>query len=134
MVIVDSTVWIDWLRNRRTIETTWLSASLSSVRIGLTDLILCEVLQGVANESVAKQVERELSSFEVFRSGGERLALTAAGNYRMLRARGLTVRKTVDCLIATFCMEGDYSLLHNDRDFNAFEQHLGLRVIHPPVN
>ncbi len=131
MVIVDTTVWIDYLQGIRNPETDWLEADLDRQRLGLTDVILCEVLQGVRDEAIAASVERQLLKLEVFQTGGVDLARDAAKNYRTLRARGHTVRKTIDCLIATFCLRGQHSLLHRDRDFDAFERFLDLSVIHP---
>jgi hypothetical protein len=77
------------------------------------------------------RVRRDLSKFEVFETGGEALAVASAQNYRSLRSRGDTIRKTIDCLIATFCLTEGHSLLHRDHDFDPFEKHLGLRVVHP---
>jgi len=131
MVIVDTTVWIDYLRGISNAQTSWLEREIDSQRVGLTDLILCEVLQGVRDDAVFSQFWRDLASFQVFQSGGIDLAVAAARNYRFLRARGHTVRKTIDCLIATFCLEERHQLLHRDHDFDPFEDHLGLRVIHP---
>ena len=99
-------------------------------RLGLTDIILCEVLQGVHDDSAAADVERRLRKLEVFETGGVESASEAARNYRVLRARGHTVRKTIDCLIATFCIRSGHSLLHRDRDFDPFETYLELSVIH----
>ena len=131
MVIVDTTVWVDYLQGAENPETEWLNTELDRQRLGLTDIILCEVLQGVRDDVVAKEVERRLLNLEVFDTGGVALAREAARNYRALRSRGHTVRKTIDCLIATFCLRGQHSLLHRDRDFDAFEQFLELSVIHP---
>ena len=131
MVIIDTTVWIDYLHGITDPETDWVHAELDRRRLGLTDVILCEVLEGVRNESVAKDVERQLLKLEVLETGGIDLAKDAAQNYRMLRARGHTVRKTIDCLIATFCIREQHSLLHRDRDFDPFERFLALSVIHP---
>ena len=131
MVIVDTTVWIDYLHGVRNPETDWLDARLERQRLGLTDVILCEVLQGVRDDAAAAAVERQLLKLEVFDAGGVDIATAAARNYRILRSRGHTVRKTIDCLIATFCLEKDHSLLHRDRDFDPFENLLGLSVIHP---
>ena len=131
MIIVDSTVWIAYLREDTTPQTVWLDANLTQQRIGLTDLILCEVLQGISTESQFAAVKRELLRFEVFPMGGIDLAIATARNYRILRRKGLTVRRTIDCLIATFCLQQGHRLLHDDRDFNPFEQHLGLQVLHP---
>jgi predicted nucleic acid-binding protein len=98
--------------------------------IGLIDIILCEVLQGVRTDAQFRRVRSDLMEFDVFDSGGVALAVASAENYRNLRARGFTIRKTIDCLIATFCIEEGHALLHHDRDFDPFEEHLGLRVIH----
>jgi len=131
VVIVDTTVWVDYFHGVDNSETQWLDTELDRERIGLTDIILCEVLQGVRDDVVAKAVERSLLKLEVFELGGIALAREAAHNYRALRSRGYTVRKTIDCLIATFCLRGDHSLLHRDRDFDPFEKFLALSVIHP---
>ncbi|MBI5565681.1 MAG: PIN domain nuclease [Chloroflexi bacterium] len=131
MVIVDTTVWIDYLNGFDTPYTVWLDAELARRRLGLTDLILCEVLQGLPDERQAKAVRRELARFAIFETGGIDLSIAAARNYRLLRSKGYTIRKTIDCLIATFCLRDGHTLLHNDRDFDPFERKLGLRVIHP---
>jgi predicted nucleic acid-binding protein len=131
MTIVDTTVWIDYLGGRSNPETEWLDRELTEQRFGLTDIILCEILQGIREDATFRQVQRELFNFEIFPTGGVELAVASAKNYRTLRSRGTTVRKTIDYLIATFCLTEGYSLLHRDRDFGAFERHLGLRVIHP---
>jgi predicted nucleic acid-binding protein len=131
VTIVDSTVWIDYFRGRETAQTDWLDAHAATDPIGLTDLILCEVLQGVRDERLLPKLEKDLSAFKLFDAGGAMVALAAAANYRALRRRGRTVRGTIDCLIATFCMLNGHALLHDDRDYDAFEQELGLAVIHP---
>ena len=131
MVIVDTTVWVDYLRGTQTPQTDWLEVEVERQRTGLTDLNLCEVLQGIRNDRHLTRVRRELLTFEIFTTGGIELATEAARNYRKLRTRGYTVRKTIDCLIATFCLINGHALLHNDRDFVPFEQVLGLSVIHP---
>jgi len=130
MVIVDTTVWVDYFRGVRTPQTMWLNSELEHQRLGITDLILCEVLQGIRDDQQFSAVRRELLKLEVFTMGGIELALAAAQNYRKLRARGYTVRRTIDCLIATFCLLHDHALLHNDRDFEPFERVFGLRVLH----
>ena len=131
MVIVDSTVWVDYFNGRQNPETDWLDVRLDQERLGLTTIILAEVLQGVRDESRAAQVEKELLKLEVFEATSIALAVQAARNYRLLRGRGRTVRKTIDVLIATFCLQAGHSLLHRDRDFDPFEDLLGLLVIHP---
>jgi predicted nucleic acid-binding protein len=131
MVIVDTTIWIDYLRGLRNPETDYFDREVGRQRFGLTDLILCETLQGIRDEKAFKRVLRDLRKFQVFETGGEELAVLAARNFRRLRRRGHTVRKTIGCLIATFCLRHGHSLLHRDRDFDPFEQVLGLSVIHP---
>jgi predicted nucleic acid-binding protein len=131
MILIDTTVWIDYFNGIQTPQTDWLDAEVEKQRLGLTDVILCEILQGVQNEELATETQRELMKFEVMAMGGIDLAVVAAQNYRKLRSKGRTVRKTIDCLIASFCLMHGHSLLHNDRDFDPFEEILGLRVIHP---
>jgi predicted nucleic acid-binding protein len=131
MVIVDTTVRIDYLRGTETAETLWLDRELTRQRLGIIDLILCEVLQGIRGDALFGEVRDELLAFHVFETGSKNLAIASALNYRVLREQGYTVRRTIDCLIATFCLQVGHELLHRDRDFDAFEKALGLRVIHP---
>ena len=131
MVIVDTTVWVDYLNDVATPETDWLDEQTARQRLGLLDLTVCEVLQGLSTDRDAARVLRHLRRFEIFETGGTELAVDAARHYRWLRARGRTVRKTIDCLIASFCLRERHSLLHSDRDFDAFEQLLELAVVHP---
>ncbi len=130
MVIVDTTVWIDYLRGTENAETHWLDRELQRQRLGLTDLILCEVLQGIREQNSFARVRADLLRFQVFQTGGSELAIAAAQNYRALRQQGYTVQKTIDCLIATFCLQFRHELLHRDRDFDCFEKILGLQVLH----
>lgn len=133
MIVVDTTVWVDYLNNVATLETDWLDRQLARQPFALLDLMVCEILQGLSTHEEAARVLRDLRGFEIFETGGVELAVAAARNYRALRARGRTVRKTIDCLIATFCLRGGHSLLHCDRDFDPFEQLLGLSVVHPGI-
>lgn len=130
MVIVDSTVWVDYFNGQHNPETEWLDLELDRERLGLTTIILTEVLQGIRDERRAADVEKALLEFEVFEAATAELAVDAARNYRTLRGRGKTVRKTIDVLIATFCLREGHSLLHRDRDFDPFEDLLGLSVVH----
>lgn len=130
MVIVDTTVWIDYFRGTTTSQTEWLEGELNRRRLGLTDLILGEILQGVPDERRAAQTLAALQKFEIFPMGGTELAIAAARNYRFLRSRGRAVRKIVDCLIASFCILNGHGLLHSDRDYAPFEEFLGLKVVH----
>ncbi|HEX8815209.1 MAG TPA: PIN domain nuclease [Terriglobales bacterium] len=131
MVIIDATVWIDYLRGEDNAATGWLERQLTLQRLGLTDLTLREVLQGIRYEGEFSSVRDDLLRFHLFSTGGAELAVAAARNYRDLRKRGHTVRKTIDCIVATFCIEAGHKLLHRDRDFDPFERVLGLHVIHP---
>jgi hypothetical protein len=131
VVVVDTTVWVDYFRGVANPETDWVHAELERQRLGLTDLILCEVLQGVRDDVAAKAVERELRKLQVFDMCGVELARDAARNYRTLRSRGHTVRKTIGCVIATFCIREQYSLIHRDKDYDPFEKVLELSVLHP---
>ena len=131
MVIVDSSVWIDYFRGLENSHTLWLDSQFERRRLGLTDLNLCEVLQGVRDEREFAAARAELLQFEVFATGGLVVALHAAENFRRLRSRGLSIRNLVDCWIATFCIREGHELLHRDRDFDPFERELGLRVVKP---
>lgn len=132
MIVVDSSVWIDALRGNPTPQVRRLTAGIKAgddIIIG--DLILCEVLQGVASERQARRVERDMRRFDVVAIVDAGLAVDAAANYRRLRHKGVTIRKTIDLLIGTFCIRHRHELLHSDRDYDAMEQHLGLRVLRP---
>lgn len=134
MTIVDTSIWIDYLNDRISRPTVWLDQRLSLPDVGLTDSILMEVLQGVREDTVFRSTHDALLGFPVFDTGGHELAIVSAEHFRWLRKRGITIRSTVDCVIATFCIREGYSLLHNDRDFDAFEKHFGLRVIDPEAD
>jgi predicted nucleic acid-binding protein len=131
MVIVDSTVWVDYLNGVSTPEVWWFEREAAHQRLGLLDLMVFEILQGLSTDAEATRIARHLRRFEVFETGGVHLAEATARNYRVLRGHGRTVRKTVDCLIATFCLEQSHALLHCDRDFDPFEEFLELQVVHP---
>lgn len=129
MWIVDSSVWIDYFGGRSTLQTDLLHDALGWRSIGLGDIILCEVLQGYRRQHDFEIARQALLRFPVYTIGGTDIALKSAQNYRTLRRRGITVRKTIDCLIATFVSEHGFSLLHSDRDFDPFETFLGLSVV-----
>jgi len=129
MVIVDSSVWVDYLNNVSNEQTEWLESAIGKVSIGLTSLILCEVLQGIRNDRQFRETLEHLLRFPVFEGFRTELAVASAQHFRTLQQRGLTVRKTADCIIAAFCIGGGHELLHRDRDFDAFATHLGLRVV-----
>jgi len=128
VILVDSSVWIDLLNNVVTEPVRRLRALLPTTPLLIGDLILCEVLQGFRIEAQARLVERSLSRFEAVSLIDPELAVKAAANYRFLRRRGITVRKTIDVIIATYCIERGHSLLHSDRDFAPMERLLGLQA------
>ena len=131
MVIVDSSVWIDYLNDKLNSHTAWLENALGVREVGLTSMILCEVLQGIHHERRFQETRAQLLTLPVFEGLGPDLAVASAQNFQALQRLGFTVRKTIDCLIATFCIVAGHDLLHHDRDFDAFERHLGLSVIDP---
>jgi predicted nucleic acid-binding protein len=128
MIVVDSSVWIDYFNGRPTAQADALDR-LGQERLVIGDLIMAEVLQGFAAESDFRRAERIFAAFEFRRMLGREIAIAAARNHRALRARGVTPRNTIDTIIATFCIAGGHDLLHRDRDFDPFERHLGLRVL-----
>jgi hypothetical protein len=130
MIVVDSSVWIDYFNGRRTAEAEALDR-LADTRMMIGDLILAEVLQGFTSTRELRHAEAIFASLEFRSMVGREIALASARNYRILRARGFTIRSTIDVLIATFCIEEGHELLHSDRDFDKFERHLGLRVVQP---
>ena len=129
MILVDSSVWIDYFRGTITAETERLDILLGTEPLAIGDLILTEVLQGFSSERDFQEARRMLTSLTVVELGGQDIAIQAAQNFRALRKLGVTVRKTIDTVIATRCIESGYDLLHNDRDFDPFARHLGLRVV-----
>ena len=129
MILVDSSVWIDYLRGTASPQAENLDALLGTVPLAIGDLILTEVLQGCASDREFNAVKRTLSTLHTVNLGGLELAIEAAKNFRKLRALGFTVRKTIDTVIATRCIMDGLELLHSDRDFDPFEKHLGLRCV-----
>ncbi len=128
MILVDSSVWIDYFRSADTPQVALLDSYLGSSRLAVGDLIAAEVLQGVHDAREFKLVKKTLDAFVHIDLVGYELAVKAAENYRSLRNHGVTVRKTIDTLIATCCIENGLTLLHADHDFEPFAQHLGLKV------
>ena len=128
MILVDSSVWIDYFRGAQTPQVDLLDGMFGRTCLAVGDLIVAQVLQGVRDEREFKLVRKTLDAFAQIDLAGHDIAVKAARNVRALRARGITVRKTIDSIIATRCIEDGLTLLHNDRDFIAFHTHLGLRV------
>jgi predicted nucleic acid-binding protein len=131
MVIVDTSVSSDYFAGVFNPETEWRDAHTGRQVSAIADLILCEILQDAATDSEFEILYRAMTKPEIFQTGGQKLAIASAENYRILRKKGFTSRKTIDCWIATFCMREGHAILHRDRDYAAFETVLGLLVVHP---
>ena len=129
MILVDSSVWIDYFNGKTTANTDWLDLALGKEPIIMGDLILIEVLQGFQSDADFKTARKMLLSFPFWEMVGEELAIKSALNYRLLRKYGVTVRKTIDIMIGTFCIHHRFSLLHDDRDFDSMEKYLNLQTI-----
>jgi len=129
MILVDSSVWIDYFNGHKTAQADWLDSSLGNTPIIMGDLILTEVLQGFQSDKDFKIARDLLSSIPFMSMGGQVLAIESAMNYRYLRKKGVTVRKTIDVIIGTFCIHHQLALLHDDRDFDPMVAFLGLEVI-----
>lgn len=128
MILADTSVWVDLFRGEATPPVQRLAWHLDQEAVLIGDLILAEVLQGFASDLHFQRARVLLAPLPTIEIGGEKTALQAARNYRALRSRGITVRGTIDTLIATRCIEDGLTLLHSDRDFEPFEEHLGLRT------
>jgi predicted nucleic acid-binding protein len=126
MILVDSSVWIDYFKNTQTQQVELLDSAFGRRRIAIGDLIAAEVLQGVRDHKEYNFVKKTFSAYDQVELVGFDIALKAAKNYRFLRSKGITIRKTIDTLIATKCIEEGIALLHDDLDFPPFAKHLGL--------
>ena len=131
MLVVDSTVWVDYFNGVKNQQTDYLYQIADKTPILIGDLILAEVLQGFREDTDFESARRIFSKFLQVEMVNRDLAVQSARNYRLLRRKGITVRKMIDTLIATYCIENEHDLLHNDSDFDGYEKHLGLGVIHP---
>jgi predicted nucleic acid-binding protein len=129
MIVVDSSVLIHFLNNYATPAVNCLHRLARQEKLLVGDIVLCEVLMGARSDLHARKLERELQQFTSVRMLDRRVATAAADNYRRLRSLGITIYKTVDLLIGTFCIVHGHTLLHADRDFDAMELHLGLKVV-----
>jgi hypothetical protein len=119
-VLVDTSVWIDFFRGRPTAEVSRFKELVGTEEVVIGDLILAEILQGVRDKEDLIEVEAALDAFQVVSLAGEEIARQSALNYRSIRGNGITVRKTIDCLIATWCIRNKIPLIHADRDFQPF--------------
>lgn len=129
MILVDSSVWIDYFNGNKTTQTNWLDSSLGNTPIIIGDLILTEVLQGFQSDKDFKTASDLLLRIPFMPMVGHDIALESATNYRLLRRKGITVRKTIDVMIGTFCIHYQLPLLHDDRDFDPMVKLLGLKII-----
>jgi predicted nucleic acid-binding protein len=129
VILVDSSVWIAHLRGEQSEATAKLAQAVRREPVLVGDLILLEVLQGARDDAHAAAIEQGLRAFSLVPLLNADLAVQAAQNYRHLRTLGLTLRKTADLIIGTYCLAHDHALLHDDRDFAVMEQHLGLKVV-----
>ena len=129
MILVDSSVWIDYFNGKKTSQTDWLDSALGIKPIIMGDLILTEVLQGFQSENDFRKAKKMLLEFPFMEMVGQDMAIKSAANYRFLRKKGVTIRKTIDVMIGTFCIYYHFSLLHDDRDFDPIEKYLKLKTI-----
>jgi len=130
MILVDSSVWIDYFNGKVTLKTDWLDSALGREPIVIGDIILTEVLQGFQTDKDFKTAKKLLLNFPFMEMLGQELAIESALNYRYLRKKGVTIRKTIDVIIGTFCLHHQFVLLHDDRDFVPIEKYLKLGTIH----
>ena len=129
MIIADTSVWIDFFRGIDAPHTKRFESVLGTDELYIGDLIIAELLQGATSEKAVTQIQEILRRLECVNMVNETIAYKSASNYRYLRSNGKTVRKTIDMLIGTFCIENDVYLIHNDRDFDPIESLLGLKVL-----
>ena len=127
MILVDSSVWVDYFSGNDSPETDFLDCILGVSAIAIGDLILTEILQGFRHDKDYKTAKRLLEELTIFELLGTKMAVKSADNFRKLRKKGVTIRKTADVIIASFCIEHNLPLLFSDKDFKPFVQHLGLR-------
>ncbi len=129
MILVDTSVWIDYFLGKDNKHTMLLDTALNTERICIGDLIITELIQGFKTKSEISSAPKIISRLEYYDLAGKDIAFKAAENYRKLRQKGITIRKTIDIIIGTFCIENQIKLLHNDRDFDPFVKFLGLKVL-----
>jgi predicted nucleic acid-binding protein len=129
MILVDSSVWIDYFNGKDTPQTAKLDELLGVELLGIGDIILTEILQGFRADADYQTAKKMLTSLTIFNMLGIDVAVKSADNFRILRKQGITIRKTIDVIIATFCIENDHFLLFSDKDFMPFVQYLGLRAV-----
>jgi len=129
MIIADTSVWVDYFRGIDAAHTNKLDMALGTDEFFMGDLIITELMQGARTEKSISQIKDIISKMQCVNMVGQKIAYESAANYRLLRSKGITVRKTIGMLIGTYCIQSDASLIHNDRDFDPIEIHLGLKVL-----
>jgi predicted nucleic acid-binding protein len=129
MVLADTSIWIDYFRGVYSPKTDQLNELLDEERVAIGDLIIVELMQGFKTKSQIGAARQIISRLEYFDLVGKDIAFKAADNYRLLRKKGITIRKTIDIIIGTFCIENQFALIHNDRDFDPMVEYLGLSVL-----
>jgi predicted nucleic acid-binding protein len=129
MIIVDTSAWIEFFNNGAPAVAMKVDTNLERNSVGVGDLIYCEVIQGIKSKNERDLVSSLLLALPRFDLVGFRIAEKAAENYRLLRSRGITIRKTIDVIIGTFCVENGFELIHNDRDFDAMASSIGLEIL-----
>lgn len=130
MIVVDTSVWVDFFLKRATVQTQWIRQHADNP-LAVTDLITAEILQGIRTDADHARTAALLSGLQSLGGVSREIAIASAEHYRWLRRHGITIRSTIDCLTATFCIREGHSLLHNDRDFHPFETYFDLRVVRP---
>jgi predicted nucleic acid-binding protein len=128
VVIVDTSAWVEYFRNGEPSVVNKVDRCLSSDLVGIGDLIYCEVVQGIRSDRNRRTISALLLALPRYEMVGFSIAETAAANYRLLRSRGISVRKTIDVIIGTFCVENGFELVHYDRDFDLMASHIGLKI------
>lgn len=129
MILVDTSVWIDYFNGKENKHTDTLDAHLEGDTVAMGDLIFLEILQGFRNDKDYKQAKATLQALGQYEMFNSELALKCADNYRQLRKKGITIRRTTDVMIATFCIENKLPLLFSDRDFIPFVEHLKMKPV-----
>ena len=129
MILVDTSVWIDYFNGKESRETNTLDAALIDGTVSIGDMILLEILQGFRNDNDYNKAKSTLASLEQYEMFGHNMVTKCAGNYRTLRKKGMTIRKTTDIIIATFCIENQFPLLFSDRDFIPLVKYLNLTSV-----
>ena len=133
MILIDSSVWINYFNGKNSWQTEILDQMLQQIPLFTADLILTEVLQGFRNEKDYQQAKEIMTILPCKNMGGSKIALQSAENYRKLRKKGVTIRKTIDVIIGTFCITENIPLLHDDKDFEPMVKHLGLKTVYHPL-